>query len=472
MSPSTTPSSHKCYPSQPLLGQASKPIPIRLPNQCPIRLPDQFPIRLPDPFPIRLLDQFQLGLQTLALARNAKDHQFTAMGEIANQTNLSQTANPNLFVYENDSGCNNLELLGHQFLSSEEMEGKYLFYDLKLKSRGFVKAFHLFDLASIEKLSISPDSLLKNKFRFLFGVMGDHFVLLVDRLLTESTLEAAIESINHGSSMPLPTLEADYSPTKKIIGDGVFTGKMVECRICQDEDEDIHMEIPCLLVLKVSDIHAISFLDTLQFAHRKCVQKWCNEKGDTTCEICLQQFEPGYTAPPKLFLYGTTPMHFRGNWEVSRQNIHNQQSLTMSQTEHVFLRPTYDYAGLSDRNIIYCRIAATTFMIILVLWHSLTFITDETEQCSILLLVLLLLKIVGIVLPIYVTLRALSVFYQRKLQVTLHFYLQVFSKYKLNHPSFFWILGNARFFYFSITSRQSTSTPITKDTALVTYNRP
>ncbi|KAF5945452.1 hypothetical protein HYC85_015680 [Camellia sinensis] len=26
--------------------------------------------------------------------------------------------------------------------------------------------------------------------------MGDHFVLLVDRLLTESTLEAAIESLN------------------------------------------------------------------------------------------------------------------------------------------------------------------------------------------------------------------------------------------------------------------------------------
>lgn len=26
----------------------------------------------------------------------------------------------------------------------------------------------------------------------------------------------------------------------------------------------------------------------LQYAHRKCVQHWCNEKGDTTCEICHQ----------------------------------------------------------------------------------------------------------------------------------------------------------------------------------------
>ena len=26
----------------------------------------------------------------------------------------------------------------------------------------------------------------------------------------------------------------------------------------------------------------------LQYAHRKCVQRWCNEKGDIICEICRQ----------------------------------------------------------------------------------------------------------------------------------------------------------------------------------------
>lgn len=25
---------------------------------------------------------------------------------------------------------------------------------------------------------------------------------------------------------------------------------------------------------------------SFQYAHRKCVQHWCNEKGDITCEIC------------------------------------------------------------------------------------------------------------------------------------------------------------------------------------------
>ncbi|KAJ6940835.1 hypothetical protein NC651_006842 [Populus alba x Populus x berolinensis] len=27
--------------------------------------------------------------------------------------------------------------------------------------------------------------------------------------------------------------------------------------------------------------------------------RWCNEKGNTNCEICLQNYEPGYTAPSK-----------------------------------------------------------------------------------------------------------------------------------------------------------------------------
>lgn len=86
---------------------------------------------------------------------------------------------------------------------------------------------------------------------------------------------------------------------------------------------------------------------TLQYAHRRCVQRWCNEKGDTICEIChqvgcfrrvefnsfclviyvclyiylsiyviekivwFQQFKPGYTVPPPLFQFGRIPMHFR-----------------------------------------------------------------------------------------------------------------------------------------------------------------
>lgn len=38
----------------------------------------------------------------------------------------------------------------------------------------------------------------------------------------------------------------------------------------------------------VLDAHLILSIFLFQYAHRKCVQRWCNEKGDITCEICHQ----------------------------------------------------------------------------------------------------------------------------------------------------------------------------------------
>lgn len=78
--------------------------------------------------------------------------------------------------------------------------------------------------------------------------MGDHFVLLVDRLLTESTLRAALESRNRSSQSTNSDKdeEVDEPSSHKIdFGDLSYPKKMVECRICQDEDEDRNMETPC-----------------------------------------------------------------------------------------------------------------------------------------------------------------------------------------------------------------------------------
>ncbi|KAG6474088.1 hypothetical protein ZIOFF_068012 [Zingiber officinale] len=245
-------------------------------------------------------------------------------------------------------------------------------------------------------------------------VMGDHFALLADRLLTESTLGAAIESINHGSTSKTASLsiveeETDSSLKKKFVEDGMSTGRLVECRICQDEDEDANMEIPC------------SCRGSLKYAHRKCVQKWCNEKGDTTCEICLQQFKPGYTAPPKLFLYGTSPMNFRGNWEISRQDTQNHQYMAITQTDNAYLRSNYnDYVTSHDRSIMYCRVVAATFMICLILHQSILYMTSGIEQYWIPPCILLLLKIIAIVLPLCIMLSAVITFYQRRQQQEVH----------------------------------------------------
>ncbi|KAJ6955886.1 hypothetical protein NC652_007094 [Populus alba x Populus x berolinensis] len=61
------------------------------------------------------------------------------------------------------------------------------------------------------------------------------------------------------------------------------------CRICHEAEFESckSLEAPC------------ACSGTVKFAHRECIQRWCNEKGNTNCEICLQNYEPGYTAPSK-----------------------------------------------------------------------------------------------------------------------------------------------------------------------------
>uniref|UniRef100_A0A6N2N1V8 RING-CH-type domain-containing protein n=1 Tax=Salix viminalis TaxID=40686 RepID=A0A6N2N1V8_SALVM len=58
------------------------------------------------------------------------------------------------------------------------------------------------------------------------------------------------------------------------------------CRICHEAEFESckSLEAPC------------ACSGTVKFAHRDCIQRWCNEKGNTNCEICLQNYEPGYTA--------------------------------------------------------------------------------------------------------------------------------------------------------------------------------
>ncbi|PON47043.1 Zinc finger, RING-CH-type [Trema orientale] len=238
--------------------------------------------------------------------------------------------------------------------------------------------------------------------------MGDHFVLLVDRLLTESTLEAAIESRNRSIQSAIST-EADNPKTddssKKVeFGDISSPRKIVECRICHDEDGDSNMETPC------------SCSGSLKYAHRRCVQRWCDEKGDTICEICHQQFKPAYTVPPPLFQFGRIPMHFRGNWEMSRRDINSPRIIAMvSSSDRNFLDPEFDdYSASSTRSLTCCRTVAVIFMILLILRHSLPLIISGRTEYSFPLLMLLLLRTVGIVLPIYVMVRAVTAIHQRR----------------------------------------------------------
>ncbi|CAN1297003.1 Probable E3 ubiquitin ligase SUD1 [Linum perenne] len=212
--------------------------------------------------------------------------------------------------------------------------------------------------------------------------MGDHFVLLVDRLLTESTLEAAIESrlrsLQATASGVDDDLEVEKS-SKNVDFDDISTPrKMVECRICQDDDVDSNMETPC------------SCCGSLKYAHRRCIQKWCNEKGNTICEICQQPFKPGYTAPPPLFHFGRIPINLRGSREMSRREIRGPRIVAVVSTEHNLASPDYDnHSSYATRSVMCFRSVA---------------------------IILILLRVTGIVLPIYVMVKSLTAIQQRRQQ--------------------------------------------------------
>nr|XP_043606982.1 uncharacterized protein LOC122578975 [Erigeron canadensis] len=232
--------------------------------------------------------------------------------------------------------------------------------------------------------------------------MGDHFVFLVDRLLTESTLEAAIESRN-------PSKQLDLSENNDTVIDcssHVFTPKkLVECRICQDEDFDLNMETPC------------SCCGSLKYAHRKCVQRWCNEKGDTICEICHQQFKPGYTAPSPVFRLGGIPLNLRGHWQIARRDINNgSQIIAVVAPDHGFLDQEYDeYTDSTSRSVFCFRSVAAIFVVLLFLRHALPVIANGAGSDSFPVFMLWFLRTSAIVLPIYIMMRAtIGVIHRRR----------------------------------------------------------
>ncbi|XP_017226957.1 uncharacterized protein LOC108202877 [Daucus carota subsp. sativus] len=222
--------------------------------------------------------------------------------------------------------------------------------------------------------------------------MGDHFVLLVDRMLTESTLEAAVES-RHLVAQENNDTVVDCASHLDSETD-LSQRKVAECRICQDEDFESLLEAPC------------SCRGSLKYAHRRCVQRWCRVKGNTTCEICNQLFKPNYTAPPPVFRLGHIPVNLRA---IGRLNLIESHSIAVVSADRNFLDPLDDEsAGSASRSFTRYLSLAAIFMVLLMLRHTLPLIINGTDDFSFPLFVFFLLRTSGIILPAYIILRTVG----------------------------------------------------------------
>uniref|UniRef100_A0ACD5VKA6 Uncharacterized protein n=1 Tax=Avena sativa TaxID=4498 RepID=A0ACD5VKA6_AVESA len=219
--------------------------------------------------------------------------------------------------------------------------------------------------------------------------MADHFALMTGRMITEATLHSAI---HHALGGPSVRAICDHHDPSVFEDGRTKSGVVVECRICQEEGDEAYMETPC------------SCKGSLKYAHHICIQRWCNEKGDTICEICLQKFTPNYSAPLKLFRIGRNQISFRRAVETPETNLNAEE--TISQTaDHAAGAGTssFDSQG-SNPGATYCRLIATALMALLVFRDAISLLLGGPEVCSMALITLLMLRTAGVVLPIYIIL--------------------------------------------------------------------
>ncbi|XP_041018297.1 E3 ubiquitin-protein ligase MARCHF8 [Juglans microcarpa x Juglans regia] len=164
------------------------------------------------------------------------------------------------------------------------------------------------------------------------------------------------------------------------------------CRICHEEESESckSLEAPC------------ACSGTVKFAHRDCIQRWCNEKGNTTCEICLQQYEPGYTAPSKKSQLIDAAVTIRESMQIPRreQEVTNPGLGTMSEYSQC--------TSAADRSASCCRSLALTFTVILLVRHFFDLLNGGTEDYPFTLLTVLILKVSGIILPMLILMRIVT----------------------------------------------------------------
>ncbi|PKA61561.1 E3 ubiquitin-protein ligase MARCH6 [Apostasia shenzhenica] len=170
--------------------------------------------------------------------------------------------------------------------------------------------------------------------------------------------------------------------------------ELVECRICQEEGEESDMENPCACT------------GTLKFAHRKCIQKWCIKKKNTTCEICNQLYTPNYSAPPPQTGSDVLAIDIRQAWGA-RIDLHDSHFLAIAAAEQELLHAEYeDHAAAHNVGIACCRNVTLILMLLLFLRQILMVTSDPVSLEDVSSFFYASLQFAGLLLPCYVVARS------------------------------------------------------------------
>ncbi|XP_042468366.1 uncharacterized protein LOC122051335 [Zingiber officinale] len=238
--------------------------------------------------------------------------------------------------------------------------------------------------------------------------MGE-FMVCIDRLVgSESCIVPANGVVNGGFGGASPG-EGEGGRAAVVVGcpgninrssrgkkkkDKEVGGRVVvECRICQEEGEEEDMEIPC------------ACNGTLKFAHRKCIQRWCDKKGNITCEICNQAFGPNYTAPPIRPSSDVLAIDIRDDWDTLI-DLRDPHFLAIAAAQQDLLNDYEDYATENANGIACCRVITLILMLLLLLRNILVVMKNIEMVQDISTLFNIILEFVGFFLPCYVIARS------------------------------------------------------------------
>ncbi|XP_056866739.1 uncharacterized protein LOC130512605 [Raphanus sativus] len=257
--------------------------------------------------------------------------------------------------------------------------------------------------------------------------MSDHLSSCTDRLVTSDHLNSdrggSIESSGESSRGQGTTIISSTTTTTitKSVDDKTMQVEELdvvdeeepliqsaECRICQDEDSVKNLESPC------------SCSGSLKYAHRKCVQRWCNEKGDTICEICHKSYQPGYTAPPPPPAEDTV-IDIGEDWANGVPlDFNDPRIFAMAAAERRFFDPDYDeYADSNSSGAAFLRSAALILMALLLLRHAMNLSNNnnsdnEEEDDPSAFFFLFMLRAAAFLLPCYIMAWAISILQRRR----------------------------------------------------------
>lgn len=181
----------------------------------------------------------------------------------------------------------------------------------------------------------------------------------------------------------------DYDDDEYLYPSISSSAEIIFCRICHEAEFESSktLECPC------------SCSGTVKFAHRDCIQRWVNEKGNTTCEICLQTFEPGYTSPVQ-------PIHHEVSLEVPERDVNLAilaQQEDLVETEHAECS-----SAAADTSAYICRALGLIFTLLLLVRHLFAVLVQGTGDYPFTLLTLLVMRASGILVPMYVIMRTVD----------------------------------------------------------------